>query len=238
MRAFAIGIAALAAVLWTTAVRAADDPAKPRVALLVEGPAVVESLDATGEILRRRLDTLGLKPVVMSGGGGLRIEIDLPEDMDAVGTVVTTPGVFAIHAAGEIVQECPAEVQTGMVCMPTIEPRAPFVIVAAEPVLSGAVLEKAVPITGDGVVPQVAIQMTKPAAEVFAQFTRAISGQRVAFVVDGRIITAPTIRGQITSGAGVLAGPGIPAPTWAAILTHPPLPGPVAIRSVEELPRQ
>ena len=33
--------------------------------------------------------------------------------------------------------------------------------------------------------------------------------------------------------AGVLAGPGIPAATWAAILTHPPLPGTLEILSVE-----
>ena len=238
MRGLAVGFAAVAAVLWASAAGAADEEAKPRIALLVGGPAVDKSIDATGEVLRRRLDTLSLEPKVMSGGGGLRIEIDQPDDMDAVSTVVTTPGVFAIHAAGEIVQECPAEVQAGMVCMPTIEPRAPFVVVSADPVLSGDILDKAVPITGEGVVPQVAIQMNRPASDVFAQFTKAISGGRIAFAVDGVIITAPTIRGQITSGAGVLAGPGIPAPTWAAILTHPPLPGALEIQSIEAVPAQ
>ena len=234
----AIRSAAVGAVLWASAGLAQDGPPKPRIALLIEGPAITQNVNATGEILRRRLDTLSLKPKVMSGGGGLRIEINRPDDMEAVGTVVTTLGFFSIHAAGEIVQECPSVVQSGMVCMPTIEPRAPFVIVSAEPVLSGEILDKAVPITGDDVVPQVAIQMTKEASEVFAQFTRAVSGGRIAFAVDGRIITAPKIQGTITSGAGVLAGPGIPAPTWAAILTHPPLPGALEIKSVEDLPAQ
>lgn len=237
MRRLVFGIAALAAVLCAPVADADENISPPRIAFMVNGPAIEAGLDATGEILRRRLDTLSLKPRILSGGGGLRVEVNEPEDMDAVATVLTTPGLLSIHAAGEIVQTCPESIPAGMVCMPTIEPRAPFVIVSAEPVLSGSFLDKAVPITGEGVVPQVAIQMTKPASDVFAQFTKAISGQRIAFVVDGRIITAPMIRGQITSGAGVLAGPGIPATTWAAILTHPPLPGTLKILSVETVSR-
>lgn len=235
MRFLAVCFVVLAASL---SVSAADEttPPKPRIVFLLSGDALAAGAEKTTEVLKLRLTTLELAPRIAPGDAGLAVEIDQPGDLDAIGPVLTAPGVFAVHAAGDIVKTCPATLPGGMICMPTIEPRAPFLIVAAEPALSGDVLDRAVPIAGEGVVPQVAITMTAQASQVFAQFTRAMKDRRIAIVVDGRVITAPVIKSPITSGAGVLAGPGIPSAIWAAILTHPPMPGSLEVLSVNAVP--
>ena len=212
----------------------AEEPV-PRVAYFVGSVPPMPDADQTIDILTRRLDGLQLNPSIRQQGTTLRVEIDEPSEPDQTAVVLTQPGLFSAHEGIEIVENCSGSPPEGTICLPTIAPAAPFMVVAATPVISGNVIARAVAITEANRVPQVALSFTDQAARVFSQFTTTQIGTRLAIVIDGRIITAPRIQAPITSGTALLAGPGIPALGWSVILSFPPLPEPLEILGREDV---
>jgi preprotein translocase subunit SecD len=59
------------------------------------------------------------------------------------------------------------------------------------------------PLTGQ---PQIQIEFTAAGGKQFAEATREHAGRRLAFVIDGKVVAAPRVLGQITGGKTVLTG--------------------------------
>lgn len=54
--------------------------------------------------------------------------------------------------------------------------------------------------------PGISLTMTGPAGEAFARLTEARTGQPIAVVLDGRVLTAPTVNGAIPNGRVQITG--------------------------------
>jgi preprotein translocase subunit SecD len=67
-------------------------------------------------------------------------------------------------------------------------------------------LQSARVITGNLGEPQVEFTLTRAGREKFAQVTREHLHQRLAIIVDGRLLTAPNIQSEITSGTAQITG--------------------------------
>jgi preprotein translocase subunit SecD len=50
------------------------------------------------------------------------------------------------------------------------------------------------------------VQLSEEGSEALASATRASVGDQIAIVVDGLVVSAPTVAGPITAGAVVVAG--------------------------------
>ena len=101
---------------------------------------------------------------------------------------------------------------------------------ASEPELSGPLLKDALVMHNNMGKPEIAFRLRAPAAEGFARFTRENIGRRVAIIVDGKIMSAPTIRAPIEGGSAVIQGDfSEPQALELATALDSPLPVPVKI---------
>ena len=54
--------------------------------------------------------------------------------------------------------------------------------------------------------PDISFRLTPRAAAAFAKLTSEHVGQRLAIIVDGQLLSAPTIMNQIGGGMGMISG--------------------------------
>lgn len=72
-------------------------------------------------------------------------------------------------------------------------------------ILTGAALRSATVTSGTSGI-EIAFELNPDAAKVFGDYTSANIGKILAIVLDGRVISAPSINGAITGGSGVIQG--------------------------------
>lgn len=105
----------------------------------------------------------------------------------------------------------------------------------AEPGLTGSIVKIALASRDAGGNPQIMFQLKPGAASAFHDLTRAYVGQRLAIILDGRVVSAPRIVAPIDSGNGAISGDFSPAEAVAiACMLETPLPVPVRIFEVKE----
>jgi SecD/SecF fusion protein len=79
--------------------------------------------------------------------------------------------------------------------------------VQKKPLVDGSALRSALvpkePVTGAS---EILITLTEAGTQRFAEVTRDRVGQRLAFVIDGKIYSAPTIRTEIRGGKALITG--------------------------------
>ena len=77
----------------------------------------------------------------------------------------------------------------------------PFPCLTEDAILSAAAVKD--PVRGD---PQINVTLTEGGTKLFAEVTRQSIGRRLAIVVDGKVVGAPTINGPITAGKAAITG--------------------------------
>jgi len=77
--------------------------------------------------------------------------------------------------------------------------------------------------------------LTPSGAKKLADYTRENMGHFLAIARDGRVVSCPRINGEILGGQGIIAGilNQQEAEELATLLTHPPLPFPMAVVKVD-----
>ncbi len=99
------------------------------------------------------------------------------------------------------------------------------------PLFGGESISRAYPTTGSADVPALGFQLDSKATTAFADYTSKSIGQFFAIVLDGVVITAPSIQSPITAGKGVIGvGDGftsVEVNRLVTILTYGPLPFPL-----------
>ncbi len=141
-----------------------------------------EAIRGTIEVLRNRIDELGvLEPIIQrEGDDRIRIEVaDATQDPESVLALIG---------------------QTALLEFKNSE---------GETVITGANLENASaiydPQTGR---PAVQIQLDSEGARLFAQLTRTHQNRQVPIVLDGSVISSPVSTGEITGGRAIITGVG------------------------------
>ena len=152
------------------------------------------------EIVRRRVDSLGNKEPSIQKQGENRIMVQLPgaDNPERVKELIGKTAKMTFHMVDE------EAMQTGKVPMDS-------------EVINGLVIKKRVAVSGENLTdshvaydqngrPAVTTTFNSIGARAFAKLTSENVGKRFAIILDGKILSAPTIQEPITGGYGQITG--------------------------------
>lgn len=159
------------------------------------GNVNAQTLEKTRKILTQRLQNVGVR--------GFRIEVQndrvtvrLPEleaaQRNRVNAMLTQRGNLAL----QLVKTSASNRSIGQLQPTDLEP----------PLLTNRDLDRVQASQGESGRPALTLRLNREGAAKFSRLTAANVGRRVAIVVDGRILIAPTIRSPITGGMVSIQG--------------------------------
>jgi SecD/SecF fusion protein len=179
------------------------------------------ALSQAAEVLRKRVDRLGVAEPIIQVAGADRILIQMPglsEEAKASAKAQIERAAFLefrlVHErSGELIAEGITPIgHTNMVLQGRrrdgqVREERYVVKRAPERGLTGKHVDRASvvfdPLTGR---PQIAFTMNSEGASLFAQVTRENVGRYLAIILDGELYSAPRIRSEIPGGSGVIEG--------------------------------
>jgi preprotein translocase subunit SecD len=210
---------------------------KPRIS-----PA--EAVDRALEILRNRVDSLGVAEPILQREGDRYVVVQLPglKDPARAEAIIGQTAQLTFSLVSESVKLADLTDASGN----TVASKIPDNVV----VLNGKedegrmVLEKNVLMTGESLEdakvdfsmdalgkPVIAFTLTPEGAKRFAELTSENVGRRLAIVLDGVVESAPVIKGRIGGGKGIIEGnfTAEDAKDLALVLRSGALPAPLKI---------
>ncbi|TBR22884.1 protein translocase subunit SecD, partial [bacterium] len=190
---------------------------------------VPDALSRAIEILRNRVDGLGVAEPLIARQGDRWIVVQLPgvknaqAAKDIVGTTallefrMVDDGQAARDAAAKIYEKLGDPFPNGVLStaaaamlpagdMLVRGRSSEFYVVRASAPLTGALLDSARVETGDNGMPVVAFKWKPEGGKLFGDLTSANVGKNMAIVLDGMVQSAPVIRGPIRGGSGIIEG--------------------------------
>lgn len=198
------------------------------------------ALEQSIEIVRRRIDETGVREPTIQRQGEDRILIQLPgiDDPDRVKALLGQTAKMSFHLVDEttsISEALRGRVPPGSVVLPSDKERdargepIPYVV-RKRVVVSGDTLVDAQPTFQDNL-PVVSFRFDSAGTRKFGDVTKENVGQRLAIVLDSKVISAPVIREPILGGTGVISGrfTVVEATDLALLLRAGALPAPLEI---------
>lgn len=202
-----------------------------RLALTAAGldRAATSAADSSLEVIRQRIDQVGVSEPMISRVGDDRILVQMPgvENPAQLRALLGSTAKMSFQMVA-------AQPGPG-VAMLDLRDGSGQVPVENRIALSGERLDQAAmtfdPDTGR---PMVTFAFDRQGAVTFAEITAANIGQRFAVVLDGQVLTAPVIQSVIPGGQGQITGNFTPeeAQTLAVLLTSGALPA--SLEVIEE----
>ena len=198
-----------------------------------------KTVEQSIEVVRKRVDESGTKEPIIQKQGEERIIVQLPgiKDPERVKSLIGRTAKLSFHLLDPTTVEL-AE-QRGKL------PPGTFKVRNADPTAyeKQFVVKKRVLLTGDRLVnaaatvdPQsgkyvVAFEFDRKGAKKFAKVTTENTYQRLAILLDDKVISAPQIREPITGGSGNISGNFSPetANDLAVLLRAGSLPAPIEV---------
>jgi preprotein translocase subunit SecD len=186
------------------------------VSSYVEAALVAESakaVDKSIEIIRRRIDQLGTREPNIFRQGSNRIVIQAPgeSDPERLKNVIGQTAKLTFQMVDDSVTVAEAmsgRVPPGSELLPAVEgPGEGYELVRKRVLVSGEMLTDAQQaFDGQTGAPAVSFRFNATGAKKFGDATVANVGKRFAIVLDGKVISAPTIINPITGGSGQITG--------------------------------
>lgn len=167
------------------------------------------------EVVRRRIDPAGNKEVSIQPQGENRIVVQVPgdDDPEALKAIINRTGQLSFHRQDPSVtpQDAAAGLlPPGRIVVPFTESagagQPPLVLFEDAEVTGDMVQNASAAPNPDGAGFQINFTFDSRGARRFAEYTRNNIGSVFAIVLDGEIISAPTIRSAITAGSGRITG--------------------------------
>ena len=203
-------------------------------------------MDQSVEVIRRRASTLGLNPYVIQLQGN-RIQIDLRglSKTDQIREVFDEPHQLTLHLVDD---KASSAAEKGM-----LTPASQVLMRQAvkgnesEPPLA---INKKVILSGEHIAdaqnaldentnrPIVILHLDARGKQEVAKITRGNIGRRLAIVLDGKILSAPIIREEISGGSLEISGEFTPneAMELAVLLRSGAVPVPIKLLKIESIP--
>lgn len=199
--------------------------------------AAGKAVDQSIEIIRRRIDELGTKEPTIVRQGVDRIMVQAPgeSDPERLKEVIGQTAKLTFQMVDDSVG--PEELAAGRVppgseILPSEDGYSPSYLIRKRALVSGDMLTDAQQQfdqqTGSAVV---SFRFNSVGARRFGDATAQNIGKRFAIVLDGKVISAPTIQGAITGGSGQITGNFTPesANNLAILLRAGALPAPLNV---------
>lgn len=189
------------------------------------------ALEQSVEIVRRRIDAIGVAEPTVQKLGSDRILLQLPgvQDPAAIRTLLRSTAKLTFHrvqTAAYNSTELPND------SMRLTDAAGFSYVLERQPLLQGERLVHAsASIDQRSGAPVVAFRFDDFGSKLFASVTRENVGKQFAIVLDGKVLSAPVIREPITGGSGQIEGgfTASEASSLAALLRAGALPVPLTI---------
>ena len=160
------------------------------------------------EIIRRRIDEAGTREPTIQRQGDDRILVQVPgvgsaqEVKDLIGTTaqLTFSPVITRTTDDSI------DVASTEVLAPSLDEEGVFYLLERAPVVTGEELVDAQPSFDQNGRPAVSFRFNPTGARAFGDYTAENIGAPFAIVLDGEVISAPTIQSHIAGGSGIITG--------------------------------
>ncbi len=213
----------------TDALKSSDPNATNEVSVAVQAFEREAALSQAVEVLRRRVDALGVAEPVIQPVGEDRIQIQLPglsaSEMDSARQNIQKAAFlefrFVHPDSGSLLQQgliVPGYERLIETRVDNNGNKSSSALLVERKRASGTIDGKRVELSGQQVVkaymsrdqftgsPEILFEFDSEGADIFAQVTRANIGRQMAIVLDGHLQSAPVINGAIAGGRGVISG--------------------------------
>ena len=195
-----------------------------------------QTIEQSMEIIRRRIDPDGTKEPVIQRQGQDRILVQLPgvDDPEEIKRLLgrTAKLTFQLVDLSMSAQEAIDRGRTppGSVLLPSDGDDGQFYVVEKRVMVSGELLDSAQASFDQNNRPAVSFTLNATGAKRFGRVTGANIGRPFAIILDGKVVSAPTIQSQIF-GSGQITGTFSVAETneLALILRAGALPAPLIV---------
>ncbi|HQO58090.1 MAG TPA: protein translocase subunit SecD [Candidatus Omnitrophota bacterium] len=166
------------------------------------------------EILRNRIDQLGVAEPVIQRQGENQIIVQLPGVTDRdkakelIGTVAQLDFSMVNEDPNLLNEALSTETNPPGYLLKQIKGKPDFILVAEKPALTGDTIANAMVDFNSAAFgePQISFTLNGEGAKTFARLTRAHVNDRLAILLDGEVLSAPNISEPILSGRGVITG--------------------------------
>ena len=194
------------------------------------------ALQQSIEIVRRRIDAIGVAEPTVQALGTNRILVQLPgmQDPTSIRTLLGSTAKLTFHRVESWEARSQQRPRVGSIRVPAADEPIDYIL-QQRPMLQGERLSQAsAGIDSRTGGPIVSFRFDSEGATEFAQITSENVGRQFAIVLDGKVISAPVIQEPIIGGSGQIQGNFTVAETssLAALLRAGALPVPLHI--VEE----
>ena len=161
------------------------------------------------EIIRRRVDEVGTREPTIQRQGADRILVQVP----GLGSAAELKAILDVPAklefkpvVGAPTRDAGASPGIGNELLPSVEDEGLFYIVERAAVVTGEELTDAQPSFDQNNRPAVSFRFNPSGARKFGDYTAENIGSPFAIVLDGKVISAPTIQSHIPGGSGIITG--------------------------------
>ncbi|MBQ0013469.1 MAG: protein translocase subunit SecD [Proteobacteria bacterium] len=170
-----------------------------------------DALARSIEIVRRRIDALGTKEPSIQSQGGKYILIQLPgvDNPEHIKDLIGQTAKMTFHLVNESVtqeQLASGHAPNGTEFLPYMESENSKVPVYTRVEVSGENLKDSQADFDQNNMPVVTTVFDSTGARKFARLTTEHVNERFAIVLDGKVLSAPTIREPIPGGRGQISG--------------------------------
>ena len=195
-----------------------------------------QTIEQSMEIIRRRIDPDGTKEPVIQRQGADRVLVQLPgvDDPEEIKRLLgrTAKLTFQLVDTSITAQEVRqrGRAPSGSVLLPSDDDSGEAFVVEKRVMVSGELLESAQASFDQNNRPAVTFALNAEGAKKFGRVTGANIGRPFAIILDGKVVSAPTIQSQIF-GNGQITGSFTVAETneLALILRAGALPAPLIV---------
>jgi preprotein translocase subunit SecD len=160
------------------------------------------------EIIRRRVDEVGTREPTIQRQGARRVLIQVPgigsasELKELIGTTAQLTFQPVISRSGNP----DVDPGYGNEVLPDLTDAEQFYVLEAAPVVTGEDLVDAQPSFDQNGRPAVNFRFNPSGGRRFGDYTADNIGSPFAIVLDGEVISAPTIQSHISGGSGIITG--------------------------------
>ncbi len=172
---------------------------------------IQDAMSRSIEIVRRRIDALGTKDPSIQSQGGKYILIQLPgvDNPEHIKELIGQTAKMTFHLVNENITSAQLEsghAPSGTEFLPYMENPNQKVAVYSHIEVSGESLKNSEASFDQNNMPVVTTEFDSSGARRFAKLTTEHVNERFAIVLDGKVLSAPTIREPIPGGRGQISG--------------------------------
>lgn len=168
-----------------------------------------EVINKSIDIIRSRIDIMGVKEPVIFKEGDNNILVQIPEEIDTsrLRDVIKSVAKITFHiVSDDIKNNNPAELLQNFKLIKESNSQDKNTAIDKKPLINGESIEKVQVVLDYNSHPVIAFTLNNYATKIFAEATKQNLGKRIAIILDGKVLCAPVVSDHILNGSGIISG--------------------------------